>query len=320
MRAADGGARKLALRSAGLSGEFGVSAAAGSSKYLWGVACVCLATLGWSLSGLFVRWVPELDGWTVNGYRAPATSICLLIYLALRYRGDLLRHFWPRQPQALLIAAAYFGIGTTLYAYALTVGNVASVSVLGATSPIFAAMLAWLFMGERTTAVSLVATLIALIGVFIVVQAEVAALATGFLASIISLGYAFCFAGQTVTLRQYRDMEMIPGMALGGLLVFAFVLAFVGLPPLPMQQVGLLALMGLVQLALPLVLFVAGAKHVPVVPAILISMADVVLNPFWVWLVHGEQAPPGTVAGGALILSAIVGATLYENRRQKAPA
>src|ERR1700741_5102674 len=127
-------------------------------SYLWGIACCCLATLGWSLSGLFVRWVPDLDGWAVNGYRAPATSICLLIYLALRYRGDLMRHLWPNQPQALLIVGAFFGIGSTLYFYSLTKGSVASGSVLGATSPFFAALLAWLVMRERSSAVSLVAT------------------------------------------------------------------------------------------------------------------------------------------------------------------
>jgi len=294
-----------------------MAAAGRSSRYLFGIGCCCLATLGWSLSGLFVRWVPGLDGWAVNGYRAPATSICLLIYLALRYRGELRRHLWPRQPQALLIVGLFFGVGSTLYVYALTMGTVASVSVLGATSPFFAALLAWLVIRERTSTASLAATVVALIGVAIVVQAEMSALATGFSAAIISLGYAFCFAGQTVWLRQYRDLEMIPGIALGGLMVFAFVLLFVGLPHLPLWQVGLLALMGLVQLALPLILFAAGAKHVPVVPAMLIALADVVLNPFWVWLVHGEQPPSGTVAGGALILSAIVGATLFENRRQR---
>jgi drug/metabolite transporter (DMT)-like permease len=288
-----------------------------SSRYLFGIACCCLATLGWSLSGLFVRWVPELDGWAVNGYRAPATSICLLVYLALRYRGDVMRHLWPKQPQALLVVGIFFGVGSTLYVYALTMGNVASVSVLCATSPFFAALLAWLVMRERASTASLAATVVALIGVAIVVQAEMSALATGLLAAIISLGTAFCFAGQTVWLRRHRDLEMMPGIALGGLLVFAFVAIFVGLPSLPLWQVGLLALMGLVQLALPLILFAAGAKHVPVVPAMLIALADVVLNPFWVWLVHGEQPPSGTMAGGALILSAIVGATLFENRRQR---
>jgi drug/metabolite transporter (DMT)-like permease len=172
-------------------------------------------------------------------------------------------------------------------------------------------------MRERASAVSLAATVVALVGVAIVVQAEMSALATGLFAAIVSLGTAFCFAGQTVWLRRYRDLEMMPGIALGGLLVFAFVWVFVGLPALPAWQVGLLSLMGLVQLALPLILFAAGAKHVPVVPASLIALADVVLNPFWVWLVHGEQPPSGTIAGGALILSAIVGATLYENRRQR---
>ncbi|MEZ5833979.1 MAG: DMT family transporter [Dongiaceae bacterium] len=294
-----------------------MSAADRSSRYVLGICCCCLATLGWSLSGLFVRWVPELDGWGVNGYRAPATSVFLLIYLVARYRGELMRHLWPKQRQALFIVGAFFGIGSTLYVYALTMGTVASVSVLGATSPFFAALLAWLIMREKASIVSLVATAIALVGVGLVVEAEISALATGLAAAVISLGYAFCFAGQTVWLRRYRDLEMIPGIALGGLMVFAFVALFVGLPSLPLWQIGLLALMGLVQLALPLILFAVGAKYVPVVPAILISLADVVLNPFWVWLVHGEQPPSGTVAGGALILSAIVGATLFESRRQR---
>jgi drug/metabolite transporter (DMT)-like permease len=297
-----------------------MTAAGRSSRYLFGIGCCCLATLGWSLSGFFVRWVPELDGWTVNGYRAPATAICLLIYLALRYRGDLGRHLWPRQSQALLAVGIFFGVGSTLYVSAVTIGSVASVSVLGATSPFFAAMLTWLVMRERASAVSLAATAIALAGVAVVVQAEMAAMATGLAAAVISLGYAFCFAGQTVWLRRYRDLEMIPGIALGGLLVFAFVAIFIGLPALPPWQIGLLALMGLVQLALPIIAFAEGAKHVPVVPAMLIAMADVVLNPFWVWLVHGEQPPAGTVGGGALIISAIIGSTLYENRRQRSVA
>lgn len=267
---------------------------------------------------MFVRTVPDLDGWTVNGYRAPACSLFLLIYLAIRYRGQMWRHLWPkRQPHALLIAGLFFAVGSTAYVTAVTMGTVASVSVLGATSPFFAALLAWLLMRERTSAVALGATFLALVGVAIVVRAEMSALATGWLAAVISLGYAFCFAGQSVTLRQYRDLEMIPGILYGGLMTFAVIYLVVGVPILPAGQIGLLALMGLLQLAIPITLFAMGAKYLPAVPAVLISLADVVLNPFWAWLAYGEQPPQGTVAGGALILSAIIGATLVENRRQR---
>jgi drug/metabolite transporter (DMT)-like permease len=103
-------------------------------------------------------------------------------------------------------------------------------------------------------------------------------------------------------------------------MTFAVIYLLVGLPVLPAGQIGILALMALLQLAIPLILYAAGAKHLPVVPAILISLADVVLNPFWVWLAYGEQPPQGTVAGGALILSAIIGATLVESRRQRVRA
>jgi len=294
-----------------------MTAAERSSRYVFGIACCCLATLGWSLSGLFVRWVPELDPWTINGYRGPATALFLLIYLAIRYRGDLPRHLWPERPQALIAVGTFFAVGSTLYVCAVAMGTVASVSVLGATSPFFAALLAWVFMRERASALVLAASVVAMVGVAIVVRAEMSALATGFIAAIVALSYAFCFAGQTVWLRRYRNIEMVPGIALGGVMVFAFVAIFVGLPSLSLWQVGLLALMGVVQLAVPIILFAEGAKHVPAVPAMLITMADVVLNPFWVWLVHGERPPPGTVGGGALILSAIIGATLFENRRQR---
>jgi drug/metabolite transporter (DMT)-like permease len=288
-----------------------------SSRYLFGIACCCLATLGWSLSGLFVRWMPELDPWTINGYRGPATALFLLAYLAVRYRSGLLNRLWPEQPQALIAVGTFFAVGSTLYVCAVAMGTVASVSVLGATSPFFAALLDWVFMRERASALVLTASVLAMVGVAVVVRAEMSALTTGSLAAIVALSYAFCFAGQTVWLRRYRHIEMVPGIALGGLMVFAFVALFIGLPPLPLWQIGLLVLMGVVQLGVPIILFAEGAKHVPAVPAMLITMADVVLNPFWVWLVHGEQPPPGTVVGGVLIVCAIIGATVLENRRQR---
>jgi drug/metabolite transporter (DMT)-like permease len=54
-------------------------------------------------------------------------------------------------------------------------------------------------------------------------------------------------------------------------------------------------------------------------------MADAVLNPLWVWLVHGEEPVQAVYIGGALVLGGIALTTLRRNTApdaepDKAPA
>jgi drug/metabolite transporter (DMT)-like permease len=48
-----------------------------------------------------------------------------------------------------------------------------------------------------------------------------------------------------------------------------------------------------------------GARSVATSHMVLITMADAVLNPLWVWIVHGEVPPHAVYLGGALVLAAI---------------
>jgi drug/metabolite transporter (DMT)-like permease len=111
-------------------------------------------------------------------------------------------------------------------------------------------------------------------------------------------------------------MEMTPAIMYGGFLVTLSVLLIRGLPVLSLHDCTVIGLMGLVQLAIPLVLYIEGAKYVSAVQAILISLGDVVLNPFWAWLTHGEAVRPGVVLGGAIIVTAILIATVWPQLRK----
>jgi drug/metabolite transporter (DMT)-like permease len=284
--------------------------------YLRGILFCCLATVCWSLSGAFVRSVPAVDPWTINAYRGLSAGTCLLIYMLLRYRGDVVRHLVPAHPMGFIVSAGFFAAGTTLYIVALSLASVASVSVLGATSPIFAALLAWIMIGERTSPLVLFATVLVLAGVYLIASAEEAAMQSGLLGTLVGVLVGFTFAGQTVALRRYRHIDMTPAIMYGGFLVTASVLALRGLPILSAHDYAVIALMGLVQLAIPLVLYVEGAKHVPAVQAILISLGDVVLNPLWAWITHGEVVKPGVLLGGAVIVVAILIATVWPQLRK----
>ena len=279
-----------------------------------GLLLVAGATLFWSLSGVFVRWLPGVQPWTFNAYRGLGMALAILAWTLWHYRGETIAMFRRSEPAALLISAGAFALGSSLYIVAMNLSSVAAVSCLGATSGLFAGVLARVWLGEKTQPVFYVAVLMALGGATVIALGEGEASINGYWGTLIGLGVAFCFALQSVSLRRYKALDMEPAMLLGGLGVFGLVAASGLLVALPLQSVALLLLMGAVQLALPLVLYMRGARSVGAVQMVVITMADAVLNPLWVWLVHGEIPVVGVYWGGALILLGI-GLTTWNGRK-----
>jgi drug/metabolite transporter (DMT)-like permease len=268
-----------------------------------GLLLVAGATFFWSLSGVFVRWLPSTDPWTFNAWRGLGMCLSLLVWTVLHYGGrGALSLFRQANPRAVVIAASFFAIGSSAYIVALKMASVAAVSCLGATSGLFAAVLARIWLGERTRLVFYLATIVALVGVAVIAFSERNASVSGFAGSMVALVMAICFAGQSVALRRYSAQGMEPAMIVGGLSIFVLVSLFGTLAPL--------VVMGTVQLAIPMVMYMRGARHVPVTQMVLITMSDAFLNPLWVWLLFGETPATGVFWGGALILGAIGATTL----------
>lgn len=284
------------------------------SNELKGVLLVCGATLFWSQSGVFLRFLPDVDPWTLNAWRGASMSLALLAWMLLRHGRDAVGHFRQSAPLALLATACFFGIGSSLYIVAMQLASVAAVSCVAATSPLFAALLARLWLGERTSIKVFIAIGVALAGVAVVALGEADASLTGQAGALVALIVALCFAGQSVTLRRYHNVAMEPALIVGGFGVFIVVSLVVGLQPVAWQDMIIILLMGTFQLALPLVLYMRGARYVAAVPMVLISLADAVLNPFWVWIVHGEVPLTSVYWGGFMILGAIAVATWPRRR------
>jgi drug/metabolite transporter, DME family len=295
-------ARAAVLTTVPVSRSMPVMASASHSRYLLGIVLVMLATVGWSLAGIFVRFLPELSGWQINCWRGLSLSISLLIYLAAAYGRDWQRRFRAVPTMAMLAGSGFFALGSTLYVTSLTLTSTANVSCIGAMSPLFVAAMSGLFLGERPHAVIWIAAISALFGVVLIVG-------DGFergnwLGSVVAIAVALCFAGQTVTLRRYRSVDMMPAICMGGLMVFAAGL-FGGGFSVPLSDIGLLAIMGPVQLAIPLILFARSAQYVQATTLSLIALLDAVFNPFWSWLGVGEIPTAGAFIGGSIILGAV---------------
>lgn len=280
--------------------------------YGTGILFVLGATLGWSLAGVFVRFLPGLDGWQINCWRGFWMSVFLLVYLVMVYGRATMDKFREVPLPALIGVAGFFTAGSTLYVTSLTMAGTATVSVIGALSPIFTGMLSPWITQERPSLASWIAALLALGGVFVIAwEGFSAGNITGI---IVSLLVPLSFAGQTVMLRRFRGFDMVPAIYAGGVVTFflsgAMGYVFGGHAgggfQVSLEQMLLLALMGPLQLSIPLIWYAKGAKAVPAVTLSLVAMLDVVLNPLWSWIGAGEIPTRAAVIGGAIIVGAVL--------------
>lgn len=296
--------------------------------YKSGILLVLLATLGWSLSGTFVRLVPDLDGWQINTWRGLWTGVLLLLYLLATYGRETFNTFRAIPPAALWISASCFAFGSTMYVASLALVSTAVVSVIGATAPLVAAMLSPWITKERPGPEAWIASVIALAGIAYIAREQ--AVSGSEIGLLFALFIPITFAGQTLALRRYRNVDMVPAICLGGFLSFilAGILGFVAGHPaggfgVPLPEIGLLSLMALLQLSLPLIFYTYGARSVPAVTLTLVSMLDALLNPFWSWVIVKEMPTNTAMIGGGIVLLAILiaifGARFLQNRKTSLP-
>ncbi len=282
--------------------------------YLKGVGIVFTATLLWSLSGIFVRLITAADPWRISFYRAGSMTITLLAFLLLIYGRQTWRRFATLDRRALLAVSLFFALGSTLYILAVSRTSVANVSCLTATSPVFAAALAWLLLGERSNLTAWAATGVALLGIYVIFRDQIG---TGDqLGNVIALVVAFSFAGQTVVLRKYRSTDLLPAMCVGGVMVCVAMPLLGGDFAIDLHDLLLILVMGVVQLAVPIVLYVRAARHVPAMQMTLISLLDVVFNPLWAWLGVDETPSSSAIAGGGFIVAAVLLVVIGRRRPQ----
>jgi drug/metabolite transporter (DMT)-like permease len=285
-----------------------------------GILLVGLATVLWSLAGLFTRAVPHLDFGAILFARAGFGGLCGLMVAFYEWRRgklELARLKSRKAPLIVLLSAT----AISGYVAALMTTTVADVLVIYATLPFLAAGLGFVFAGERPSRRTMLAASFAMIGVLVMVGDG---LGHGrFLGQILSFYMTAAFAGLVVVQRSDPGLPVAPINALAALLSSAFGFSVAESLHMTAFDVADLFLFGVSTITVAFALFMEGAKHVPSAEASLIAMLDVVMGPLWVWLAFAERPSVATAIGGAFVLAAAVwrlAPELVRRREDLAPA
>jgi drug/metabolite transporter (DMT)-like permease len=260
----------------------------------------------WSSGGLIARLVTT-SPWTTSLWRSVFASLFLALVLSIARRRNIVAQWWEGGVP-VLAAALCMATASTCFIFALAYTTVANTLVLMSTGPFVAGLLGWLLAGERVVPRTWLAMGVALAGVVVMVSRSYGR--GSVLGDLLAVVMATSFATATVIVRRHPDIQMTPAAALATTLTALVALPLAAPWATSPRDLLLLAFFGVGQFGVGFLLFMAGARLIPAAESSLIGMLEVVLGPLWVWLVLDERPDGASLAGGALILGALVANTV----------
>jgi drug/metabolite transporter (DMT)-like permease len=181
--------------------------------------------------------------------------------------------------------------------------SVANTLIIVATSPLFTAAFAWVFLKERPPLRMWLTSAVALAGMVVIFHHDVGSgsLVGDLLALVTAVGLGIAF----VLVRHRRTVNMIPAMSLGKLLSAAAVLPLAEPLHMTATGLGLMFFLGLALLPFSLAMLTLGPRYIPAPEVSLLLLMETALAPLIVWVVIGETASRSTVVGGIVVLTAL---------------
>ena len=267
-----------------------------------GIILVAVSAILWSTAGLFVR-MATLDTWTIVGWRSVFSFLTLGVVVVVQKRGDVFRSLAAfGLPEVVTVVVTV--VSTISYVVALRLTTVANVMTVYAALPFLATGLAFVWLGERVTARFLVAGTIALSG--IVVMAGAVATSRDLLGIFAALVMTSGFATQLVHTKRHPRLDMTLLIAVAAAVCVPISIPVMqGAVPAPTQLLACAAY-GVLTTGLAYILALKGGRLIPSGEAGLISMLDVVLGPFWVWLFYAERPTATVLVSGLVVLASVL--------------
>ncbi|MDD5324991.1 MAG: DMT family transporter [Polaromonas sp.] len=285
------------------------------------VFLMILVTLMWSIAGLVTRHLESARSFEVTFWRSFFTLLSLMILLPL-FQGRAVFSRIRHAGRFLWLSGICWSIMFTAFMVALTMTSVANVLVTMAVGPLMTALVARVFIGHRIVPRTWAAIAVAGVGIAwmqgsqVSLGANAGQLAGTLVALLVPMAAAVNWTVVQRSQAQGEKIDLIPavlvGAAISTLLTLPLAFPFVATP----HDIGLLALLGLVQLAIPCVLSVVCARVLKAPEMALLGLLEIVFGILLAWVGAGEVPAAAVLTGGMLVIGALVANELMAWRQR----
>jgi len=257
----------------------------------------------------------EIDSWTVLFWRGLlyAGGVSLLVFL--KYRLNTFQEFKSIGKGGLLIGL-FSGISTGTFVFAIVYTSIANALVIISTGPIMIAIVSWFLLKEKSSLITWISMIIVFVGIYIVmfggfegylgrppdetlgaVNTNKDALVGDIFALITAIMMGFTF---TLT-RKYKEVNMVPVNAIGGLIAAILALTMADTILVPREVVPHIIAMGAI-LSVSFSLITIAPRYMPAAEVGMIMPLETVLGTLiaWVWIT--EVPSIDALIGGSIVI------------------
>jgi len=268
-----------------------------------GLILISITAFLWSSSGLFIK-ILSLDAFQILFYRSSIAAITIFIVSVLRkkelkFEKDIISN---------LCAISFAGI-LILFVTANKLTTSANAIFLQFTAPIYLLFLEPVFLKTKFNKKNLITVLISIAGMalFFFGKLEVGNIWGNIIAILSGISFAFFSLFLKWKKQLHGKENTINNVIMGNMLVAFFCFPFIydklAITP---AETWILLYMGVIQIGISYVIFNEGIKYVSATESMIIAMLEAIFNPIWVFIGVGETPSVFAVAGGVIILAAIL--------------
>ena len=269
-----------------------------------------ISSIAISFGGLIMRNIEVANAWQIIFYRSFFFSLSMSIILIFQYKflffNNVKKIGFPG-----LLGAIFYTFANIMFVHAFANTTVANALFTLSAIPFLTAILAYYFLDENLPLRTIIIMMTAFLGIIIMIGEG---LALGQLyGNLMALGTALSFSCFAITLRRFRNVDMLPTLLVAGLFIlFVTFITYFKSFLIPFKDLFLCFLWGGILSGFVNYIFIYATRYLYASSVTFFMLFEFALGPFWVFIFLNETVSKNTLYGGLLVMVSVLVYSLFE--------
>ena len=240
----------------------------------------------------------DSDSWTVLFWRGIFFATGIIVILFITYRSKAVNELINIGKGGVLIGLLT-ALGGTSFILAIHYTSIAKTLVIISISPIVVAIVSLIMLKEKPALYTWLSMIIVFIGIYIVMAGDKSGMNLMgnlfALTSVIVGGFSFTL------LRKYKNVNMVPAMAVNGIAIAFIGFVFADSLVLSSQSMLYILASGIV-LAVSFSLITIAPQYIPAPEVAMFFPLGTVLGTLMAWIIIKEEPSGNALIGGSIVI------------------